>query len=132
MTCDWLINVGWPRLSSLHCNYAYDHGELSNTQKKAIITLLEKIFKDKRDISNWRPISLINVDVKIGSKAIAKRLESVLSSTIIHFNQCAYVKGRTVFNAVRTIDDILDYTERSKINGRMIAIYFKKSFLFAE
>ena len=20
VTCDWLINVGWPRLSSLHCN----------------------------------------------------------------------------------------------------------------
>ena len=31
-----------------------------------------------RDIANWRPISLINVDVKIGSKAIAKRLEAVL------------------------------------------------------
>ena len=51
-------------------NYAYDHGELSNTQKQAIITLLEKKDRDKRDVSNWRPISLINVDVKIGSKAI--------------------------------------------------------------
>ena len=128
MTCDWLINVGLPRLSSLHCNYAYDHGELSNTQKKAIITLLEKKDKAKRDISNCRPISLINVDVKIGSKAIAKSLESVLPSTIIHFNQCAYVKGRAIFDAVRTTDDILDYTEKSKINGRMIAIDFKKAF----
>ena len=110
-------------------NYAYDHGELSNTQKKAIITLLEKKDKDKRDISNWRPISpLINFDVKIGSKAIAKRLESVLPSAIIHFNQCVYVKGRTIFDAVRTIDDILDYTEKSKINGRMIVIVFKKAF----
>ena len=127
MTCDWLINVSWPWLSSLHCNYAYDHGELSNTQKKGIITLPEKKFMDKRDISNWRPISLINVDVKIGSKAIAKRLESVLPS-IIHFNQCAYVKGRTIFDAVRTIDDILDYSEKYKINGRMIAIDIKESF----
>ena len=56
-------------------NYSYDHGELSNSQKEAIITLIEKKDKDKRDLSNWRPISLINVDVKIGSKAIAKRLE---------------------------------------------------------
>ena len=117
--------VGDLMVSSL--NYAYDHGELSNTQKQAIISVLEKRDKDKRDISNWRPISLINVDVKIGSKVIAKRLESVLPS-IIHFNQCAYVKGRTIFDAVRTIDDILDYTEKSKINGRMIAIDFKKAF----
>ena len=72
-------------------NYSYDHGELSNSQKEAIITLIEKKDKDKRDLSNWRPISLIDVDVKIGSKAIAKRLENVLAN-IIHFNQSAYVK----------------------------------------
>ena len=72
-------------------NYSYDHGELSNTQKQAIIKLIEKEGKDKRNISNWRPISLINVDAKIGSKAIATRLQKVLPE-IIHFNQNAYVK----------------------------------------
>ena len=45
----------------------------------------------------------------------------------IHFNQCAYVKGRTIFDAVRTVEDILEYTERFKINGRLIAIDFKKA-----
>ena len=53
-------------------NYAYDHGKLSNSHRRAIITLIEKKDKDRRDISNWRPISLINVNVKIGSKAITK------------------------------------------------------------
>ena len=28
-------------------NYSYDHGELSNSQKEAIITLIEKKDKDK-------------------------------------------------------------------------------------
>ena len=91
---------GWELLVA-SLNYSYDVGELSNSQRKAIIILLEKKDKDKRSISNWRPISLINVDVKIGSKAISKRLESVLPS-IIQFNQCAYVKGRTICDAVRT------------------------------
>ena len=76
-----------------------------------------------KDISNWRPISLINVDVKIGPKAIAKRLECTVLPSII-----AYVKGRTIFDAVRTVEDILEYTERFKINGRLIAIDFKKAF----
>lgn len=40
-------------------NYFYDYGELSNSQKEAIITLIEKKDKDKRHLSNWRPISLI-------------------------------------------------------------------------
>ena len=108
-------------------NYSYDHGELSNSQKRAIITLIEKKDKDRRDISNWRPISLINVDVKIGSKAIAKRLEVVLPS-IIHHNQCAYVKNRTICDAVRSIEDILDYTKRYHIQGRLVSIDFKKAF----
>ena len=115
----WNI-VGELLVASL--NYSYDVGELSNSQKKAIIILQDTV------ISNWRPISLIIVDVKIGLKAIAKRLECVLPS-VIHFNQCAYVKGRTInFDAVRTVEDILEYTERFKINGRLIAIDFKKAF----
>jgi len=108
-------------------NYSYDHGELSNSQKRAIITLTEKKDKDRRDIANWRPIPLINVDLKSGSKAIAKRLEAVLPS-VIHHNQCAYVKDRTICDAVRSVEYILDYTKRYQIEGRLISIDFKKAF----
>ena len=108
-------------------NYSYDFGKLSNSQKQAIITLIEKRDKDKRDLLNWRPISLVNVDVKIGSKAIAKRLENVLSS-IIHYNQCAYFKGRTIFDAVITVDNIMEFSERYNLEGRVICIDFKKAF----
>ena len=71
-------------------DYSYEFGELSNSQKQAIITLIDKKGKDKRMIKNWRPISLINVDTKIISKVLAKRLEKVLPS-IIHANQNAFV-----------------------------------------
>ena len=108
-------------------NFAYEYGELSNSQKEAIITLIEKKDRDKRYLSNWRPISLINVDVKIGSKAIAKRLEKVLPY-VIHHNQCTYVKGRTTFDAVRTIQDVMDFTEKCHIDGRLICIDFQKAF----
>jgi len=60
-------------------HYAFEFGEfgeLSNSQKQAIITLIEKKEKDKRMIKNWRPISLINVDAKIASKTLAKRLQN--------------------------------------------------------
>ena len=43
-------------------------------------------------IRNWRPISLLNVDVKLISKALAERLENVLPE-IISPNQNAYVKN---------------------------------------
>ena len=112
-------------VESLNC--AFDHGELSNSQKQAIITLIEKKGKDRRQISNWRPISLINLDTKIGSKAIARRLQEVIPD-IIHYNQNAYVKGKSIFDTVRAIDDILEFTEREKIQRLMVAIDFKKAF----
>ena len=88
---------------SLNCSYL--HGELSNSQKQAIIRLIEKKGKDRRYIKNWRPISLLNVDTKIASKALALRLEKVLPF-VINEDQYAYVKNRTISDAVRSIDDI--------------------------
>ena len=65
-------------------NYAYPHWELSTTQKQAVIILIEKKDKGRRLIKNWRPIFQVNVDVKIGSKAIAKRLMKVLPHFIYY------------------------------------------------
>ena len=54
---------------------------------------------------------------------IATRLQKVMPE-IIHFNQNAHVKGRTIFDAVRTIDDIMEFTERYQMNGLLVAIDF--------
>jgi len=89
-----------------------------------LIILLEKKVEDWRFIKNWRPISLINVDVKIASKALAKRPERFLSE-IIHYNQNGFVKGRSVFDAVRTIDEILKFAEITNRYG--ILHWFWKS-----
>ena len=56
----------WPLLGKLvvdSLNYAFEYGELSNSQKQAVITLIEKKGKDKRLVKNWRQISPVNVDV---------------------------------------------------------------------
>ena len=47
---------------------------------------------------------------------------------LIQCGQNAYVKGRSIFDAVRTIDDILDYTRYKKMSGVLVAIDFEKAF----
>ena len=116
----------WPVFGSLlveSLNYAFEYGELSNSQKQAVVTLVEKRGKDKRQIKNWRPISLINVDAKIASNL----LENVLPE-IIHFDQSAFVKGRTIFDAIRTIDDVIEHTINRDVSGILVAIDFEKAF----
>ena len=120
----------WPEIGYLlveFINYSYVHGESSTSQKEAIITLVKKKDRGRRLIKNWRPISLVNIDVKIGSKAIAKRVEKVLPYLVYH-DQNVFVTGRTIFDAVRTISDTMDYTEMKGYEGRMSAIDFEKAF----
>ena len=48
--------------------------------------------RDKRFIKNWGPISLLNVDLKIISKALSEKLKKVLPD-LISSQQTAYVKN---------------------------------------
>ena len=59
-------------------NMSFREGQLSSSQRQAVIVLIEKKDKDKCFLKNWRPISLINVDVKIASKAIALKSRRLL------------------------------------------------------
>ena len=43
---------------------------------------------------------------------------------IIHHNQNAHVKGRTIFDAVRTIDDVISFMALKNISSLMIVIDF--------
>ena len=93
--------------------------ELSTSQRQAIIRLIDKKDRDKLEIVNWRPISLLNVDLKIISKALANRLKSVIDK-IITSNQTAYVKDRFIGESSRLLSDILELTDDLKIGALLV------------
>ena len=68
--------------------------------QRGIITLTPKKNKDKTVLDNWRPISLLNTDYKIATRAIALRISKILPN-IIHSDQ-------TLFNITRlvTMNDV--------------------------
>ena len=61
---------------------SYNIKQLSVSQRQAVIKLIEKKGRDKRFIKNWRPISLLNVDTKLISKALSERLKNVLPDNL--------------------------------------------------
>ena len=89
--------------------------------------MIDKKGKDRMFLENWRPISLINVDSKIATKVIAKRIKNVLPD-IIHSNQSGFIKGRFIGETARSILDIIAHTELSKLPGVLLFINFEKAF----
>ena len=63
-------------------NYAFQTGKLSISQGLEIISLIPKEDKNLEFLKNWRPITLLNTDYKIATKAIAMRQEKVLPKII--------------------------------------------------
>ena len=74
-------------------NEAFHNGQLSISQRRGVITLIPKEDSSLLDLSNWRPITLLNVDYKILAKVIAKRIESSLPK-LINSDQTGFIKGR--------------------------------------
>jgi len=120
----------WPELQSLivdSFNYAFQSGSLSISQRRGIISLIPKKNKDKTILENLRPISLLNVDYKILTKVLAKRLEKVLPK-LVNPDQTGYVKGRYIGENIRLIEDLMFYTEKENLPGIAVFLDFRKAF----
>ena len=72
-------------------NYGFTKQEMTCSQKYSIITLLYKK-ENHADKENWRPISLLNVDYKIVTGALAVRLQLVFPNIISH-DQQGFIKS---------------------------------------
>ena len=96
-------------------------------QRQAMIKLLEKPNKDKRYISNWRPVSLLNFDSEIVSKSLATRVKKV-PSNLIDARQTFYVNKRFIGESGRLIDDVIKVCDLQKISGYLLTVSFEKAF----
>ena len=72
-------------------------------------------------------ISLLNVDAKIASKAIAERMKRLLPN-LINGNQSGYIPGRRINENIHSVLDILDYMKDKNLQGLLIFIDSEKAF----
>ena len=108
-------------------NTAYSRGELSISQRRGVVTLIPKADSDTLKLTNWRPITLLNVDYKIASKAIATQIKKVLPQ-LIHTDQTGFMKDRFIGQNIRLLCDILEQTELKDIPGILLQLDFRKAF----
>ena len=119
----------WDRLGPYLCRvlYAYYHaGEMCESMKTSNTRV---IFKkgDRKNLKNWRPISLLNVNYKICSKVLSLCLSKVLEFIIDPDQPCS-VPGRKITSNLHILRDVLDYIDRTNETGILISLDQEKAF----
>ena len=107
-------------------NESLSDGELCESMKSSVTRLVYKR-DDRKDLKNWRPISLLNVDYKICSKAFSLRLARVLSSIISPDKTCS-IPGRSIASNLALLRDTLDYIDRTGETGILVSLDQEKAF----
>ena len=108
-------------------NECFRDGDLHDSMKASVTRLIYKKKGDIKDLKNWRPISLLNVDYKICSKAIALRLSKVLHNLVDPDQTCS-VPGRSISANLTLLRDLLDYIERTNETGILVSLDQEKAF----
>ncbi len=95
--------------------------------RAAIITLLHKKGREPQQCTNYRPISLINVDDKILAKILTTRLEEVVP-LLIHQDQVGFMRGRSSADNMRRLLHIMWKTRNQDTPTVAFSLDAEKAF----
>ncbi|TFY76705.1 hypothetical protein EWM64_g7308 [Hericium alpestre] len=83
--------------------------------------------KDKSDIANYRPITLLNTDYKLFTKALVMQLVHTIHP-MIHLNQAGFIPGRSIFDQTCLAQAMINFAEAMDENGVIVALDQEKAY----
>jgi exonuclease III len=83
--------------------------------------------KDRRDITNYRPITVLNSDYKIFTKAYSLNLVN-MAPQIIHEDQAGFMPNRSIFDQIKLAKLMIDLSEAEEIEGAIVALDQEKAY----
>ena len=85
-----------------------EEGRLPNSFYEATIILNPKPVKDTTKKENCRPICLMNIDVIILNKTLAKRIQQYIKKIICH-DQVGFIPGLQVWHNIRKSINVIHH-----------------------
>ena len=129
ITVDWLSRF-WPEIKTIFMealNASFKEGLLTQSQRRAVVTMIPKPNRDHELLRNYRGISLLCCDYKLISATLANRLKKVIHD-LIGEDQTGFIKGRQITDNIRITKDLLDYTKENSIPGYLILTDASQAF----
>ena len=83
--------------------------------------------KEADNIANYRPITILNTDYKVFTKAIATRLMEVAPS-VIHRDQVGFIRERSIFDQIEQAVTTINYARLKGLNGAIVALDQEKVY----
>ena len=83
--------------------------------------------KERSEIENYRPITLLNTNYKLLTRILAMQLAKEIPS-LVHKNQAGFITGRSIFNQTRLAQTMIDLAEATEQNGAIIALDQEKAY----
>uniref|UniRef100_A0A8C1GVL0 Reverse transcriptase domain-containing protein n=1 Tax=Cyprinus carpio TaxID=7962 RepID=A0A8C1GVL0_CYPCA len=120
----------WPQIGPLLLEMIHStitKGSFFNNSNIAIISLLLKKGKEPSECSSYRPISILNADIKLFAKVLASRLEPHLS-TLIHVDQTGFIKNRLASDNVRRLLHIIEASNTADFSNGILSLDAEKAF----
>ena len=122
-----LNKLGPIRMYPRDVTYSYNIRKLSISQRRGIIKLIPKKDAELNLIKNWRPLTQLNCDYKIATKAIASSIKAVIP-TLISDDQTGFIKGIFIGENIRLIDSFIKHTAETDMPGLLLFLDFEKAF----
>ena len=108
-------------------NHWFTQGAIPGSVTKGVITLLKKGGKHVGEgLDDYRPITLLNTELKILARVLANRLQRVISN-LIGPEQTFAVKGKSIQDNLHLIREVLEGIE-DDTEGALISLDQSKAF----
>ena len=107
-------------------NYGFQNGQLSASQHRGLLSLIFKEGGKRIGRTGERYLCFVWI-YKIGTKALAARLQRVLPS-VLHKDQTCGVLGRSIVSNLNLIRDLIEYRSAKNLPLAIISVDQEKAF----